>query len=200
MAGVTFDKSGNLYGTTYYGGASHGFGSGVVYELSPTSGGGWTETTLHRFSFNSGGGPLSEVSFDQEGNLYGTVYNGARYGCGGIFQMIPSHGSWIEGLLPFNYTDGCSPEAGLFINNRTNTAFGTSQYGGQFGGGAAFELTARGLTTIHSFCSQAACQDGTQPGGSLTLNAGKFYGTTAEGGTSSACGPLGCGVVFQIAP
>jgi uncharacterized repeat protein (TIGR03803 family) len=203
MAGATFDKFGNLYGTTSFGGASHGHGPGVVYELSPALGGGWTETTLHRFSSNNGEEPMSEVSFDRAGNLYGTVYQGARYGCGGVFQMIPKQGTWTEGTLPFDGNDACSPEAGLFIDNRTNSAFGTSQYGGEFNGGAAYELTHHdGVTTIHSFCSQSACQDGTQPGGALTLNAGKLYGTTAEGGTGtdSACGQLGCGVVFQLAP
>jgi uncharacterized repeat protein (TIGR03803 family) len=201
MAGVTFDNAGNLYGTTYFGGASHGFGPGVVYELSPASGGGWTETTLYRFSTKSGYQPLSEVSFDKAGNLYGTVYQGARYGCGGVFQMIPNDGIWIpKGIQPFKSNIACSPEAGLFIDNRSNSAFGTSQYGGAFNGGAAFEITTRAVTTIHSFCSESTCQDGTQPAGVLALNAGKLYGTTTEGGASSACGQLGCGVVFQLAP
>jgi uncharacterized repeat protein (TIGR03803 family) len=44
---VIFDKSGNLYGTTYAGGA-HRYGT--VFELTPTAGGGWTEKVLHNFN------------------------------------------------------------------------------------------------------------------------------------------------------
>jgi uncharacterized repeat protein (TIGR03803 family) len=39
-AGLIFDKAGNLYGTTYQGGA---YGAGTVFELTPKAGGGWTE-------------------------------------------------------------------------------------------------------------------------------------------------------------
>ena len=43
QAGLIADSKGNLFGTTYVGGAS---GVGTVFELSPpaTAGGAWTET------------------------------------------------------------------------------------------------------------------------------------------------------------
>jgi uncharacterized repeat protein (TIGR03803 family) len=37
------DSKGNLYGTTEFGGANQ---TGTVLELSPASGGGWTETVI----------------------------------------------------------------------------------------------------------------------------------------------------------
>ena len=43
------DAAGNLYGV-----ASGGANFGVVFELSPSSGGKWTETTLHSFSYSDG--------------------------------------------------------------------------------------------------------------------------------------------------
>jgi uncharacterized repeat protein (TIGR03803 family) len=46
---LLFDSQGNLYGTTQNGGNSEcgGTGCGVVFELSPQSGGGWLETVLY---------------------------------------------------------------------------------------------------------------------------------------------------------
>src|SRR5580698_1281682 len=66
MAGVTFDKSGNLFGTTEYGGR---YSHGVVFKLTPI-GSGWTEEAI--FDFYVSGGSVSPVSFDSAGNLYST--------------------------------------------------------------------------------------------------------------------------------
>jgi uncharacterized repeat protein (TIGR03803 family) len=44
--GVVADRAGNLYGTTQNGGTMN---DGTVFELSPSSGGGWTEKILHNF-------------------------------------------------------------------------------------------------------------------------------------------------------
>ena len=44
MGPVTFDSSGNLYGTTSYGGANRG---GTVFKLTPN--GQWSEQALHSF-------------------------------------------------------------------------------------------------------------------------------------------------------
>ena len=71
---LIFDKIGNLYGTTQRGGANSG---GTVFELSPSSGGSWTETILYNFCSLSncadGAVPLSGLVFDAAGNLYGTA-------------------------------------------------------------------------------------------------------------------------------
>ena len=42
-AGLIFDTTGNLYGTTKFGGTS---GAGAVFELTPAGGGTWTEKVL----------------------------------------------------------------------------------------------------------------------------------------------------------
>ncbi len=49
LASVIFDAAGNLYGTTTEGGTNR---DGTVFELTPTAGGGWTETLLHSFNNN----------------------------------------------------------------------------------------------------------------------------------------------------
>lgn len=88
---LTMDAAGNLYGTTYCDGA----GLGSVFKLS-TSGGGWTYTDLYDFTGGSdGGNPISNVSIDTSGNLYGTASTGgATGGCGGpgcgvVWEITP---------------------------------------------------------------------------------------------------------------
>jgi uncharacterized repeat protein (TIGR03803 family) len=89
-AGVVFDKSGNLYGTT--------FGpQGTVFELSPPSipGGEWTETTLHTFTgSNDGGQPYAGLYINSQGIIFGTTSVGGgncvRGLCGGVaFEIKP---------------------------------------------------------------------------------------------------------------
>jgi uncharacterized repeat protein (TIGR03803 family) len=81
--------SGNLYGTTSFGGNQPGFsGDGVVFKLSP-SGGTWTERVLHTFTSSPDGKlPLGGVIFDPNGNLYGTTFNGGAKGNDGIVYQI----------------------------------------------------------------------------------------------------------------
>jgi uncharacterized repeat protein (TIGR03803 family) len=204
MAGVTFDKSGNLYGTTFDGGTFGDGKWGVVYELSPTSGGGWMETTIHLFSSTGGGESLSEVNFDNAGNLYGTVSQGGPHSpaqCGGVFKMTSTQAGWKEAIFPFNDSGihGCRPQAGVFVDNKTGSVYGTAQVDASYEG-IAYKISGTKETILHGFCQQPGCVDGSLPNSFLTPNAGKLYGTTAEGGTSSACGQLGCGVVFEISP
>ncbi len=71
---LTFDRLGNLYGTTWGGGAS---GHGTVFKLTPIET-GWTETVLHSFNGTSDGDLLlAGVILDKRGDLYGTAAAGA---------------------------------------------------------------------------------------------------------------------------
>lgn len=54
---------------------------------------------------------------------------------------------------------------------------------------------AKGFSTLHSFCQQANCTDGSSPSADLIADsAGNFYGTTYSGGA------YGYGSVFKLAP
>src|SRR5580700_6849138 len=67
QASLIFDGVGNLYGTTAVGGnekACPGAGCGVVFELTPAFGGGWTETVLHTFDSKDGAYPIAPLVFD----------------------------------------------------------------------------------------------------------------------------------------
>jgi uncharacterized repeat protein (TIGR03803 family) len=81
LAGLVMDSGGNLYGTTDIGGnaSNSGYrtGLGTVFELSPSSGGDWTELVLHNFQLGSDGGfPQSGLLLDSSGNLFGATAGG----------------------------------------------------------------------------------------------------------------------------
>lgn len=87
-AGLTFDAKGNLYGTTFNGGAH---GGGTVFQLTPPAAGktAWTETILFSFNGTDGSGPAGSLLFDAKGNLYGTTEYGGKFGFGTVFKLAP---------------------------------------------------------------------------------------------------------------
>ena len=221
-ASLISDAAGNLYGTTYQGGANNcGFpynGCGTVFELTPTAGGGWTEEVLHTFSNGADGAtPEAALIFDAAGNLYGTTQYGGAHGGGTAFELTPTAGGgWTEQVLysfcsQTNCTDGAYPPAGLIFDAAGNL-YGTTWYGGTNSGpycpqgcGTVFELTpaAGGAWTekvLYSFCSQTNCADGDDPVAGVRFDqAGNLYGTTYQGG-SYPCEPSDCGTVFELTP
>jgi uncharacterized repeat protein (TIGR03803 family) len=206
MAGVILDASGNLYGTTRYGGAHT---SGTVFELSPpaTAGGPWTETILHSFIDDGVDGywPVADVVFDKAGNLYGTTYYGGSAN-GTVFEMSPpatAGGAWTESTLfdfgiPSVSATGTSPRGSLILDAEGNL-YGTANGGGDAGGnGLVFELTNDGgvwsETVVHKF-SNATQSDGAGARAAVLFDAvGNLYGTTQFGGV----GTNQEGAVFEI--
>ena len=95
VAKLIFDASGNLYGTASRGGNFSAsqciqYGCGVVFKLSPNSGGGWHETVLHTFTGTPDGAvPGGNLIFDASGNIYGTTSIGGPNGNGTVFQITP---------------------------------------------------------------------------------------------------------------
>jgi uncharacterized repeat protein (TIGR03803 family) len=146
--GVIFDAAGNLYGTTSKGGAS---GKGTVFELSHNGGGTWSETVLYAFKGGTDGSvpSFSTLTFDKVGNLYGETAAGgvggmgscATAGCGLVFELSPTGGgSWTETVLHrFHGTDGQGPWQGLVLDTAGNI-YGTTQYGGAHDYGTVFEI------------------------------------------------------------
>ena len=84
--GVVLDKSGNLYGTTVYGGSPQ-CGCGVVYKLSPQPDGTWQYAVLHTFVGSDGAQPDANLTIGPDGNLYGTTATGGTGGAGVVFQI-----------------------------------------------------------------------------------------------------------------
>lgn len=209
-AGLVFDSSGNLYGTTQFGGISggcSGFGCGVIFELSP-SGSSWTEMVLHTFTGGSDGAyPVAGLIFDAAGNLYGTASAGGNStsgcvyqridGCGVVFELLPgSGGAWTETALHTftDGSDGAAPVAGLIFDS-TGDLYSTTEFGGADNHGVVFEMKKGTagvwkLNPIHTFTGGT---DGGLPKTSLTFDrAGNLYGTTAIDGADSS------GVAFKM--
>jgi uncharacterized repeat protein (TIGR03803 family) len=81
----TLDASGNLYGTTQYGGTGY---DGTVFKLTPTGQGQWTKTILHNFQGLDGAVPqLCSVWVDGHGTVYGTTLAGGEFGRGVVYQI-----------------------------------------------------------------------------------------------------------------
>jgi uncharacterized repeat protein (TIGR03803 family) len=87
-AGIAFDESGNIYGTTVVGGTSN---SGTVFELTA---GTYGEKILWSFDGKDGSEPLTPVTLDSAGNLFGTTSSGSgghhcvqAAGCGNAFEL-----------------------------------------------------------------------------------------------------------------
>lgn len=78
FAGLIFDNSGDLYGTTALGGGGSDHG-GTVFMLSPSNG-KWAYTLI--YSFKGGGGPEGSLAMDAADNLYGTTYQDGAYESG----------------------------------------------------------------------------------------------------------------------
>jgi uncharacterized repeat protein (TIGR03803 family) len=127
--GLMMDAAGNFYGVTGSGGL---YGGGIAYELSPSQGGGWTESVLYNFSRGGGYGNGSySLIKDAAGNLYGTMFYGGTYGEGMVFQLSPNEGGeWTETVLHSfgNGSDAAYPEAGVIMDTAGNL-YGTT-YGG----------------------------------------------------------------------
>ncbi len=81
-SGLTFDRVGNLYGTTQYGGGVNG--AGTVYRLTPNKSGGWSDAELYSFTGGSDGGqPWGNVLVSPAGKIYGTTWTGGTGNCAG---------------------------------------------------------------------------------------------------------------------
>ena len=92
QAALLLDAAGNLYSTTYGGGA---YSVGTVFQLAPAQGGGFTESVVHAFKFDGGDGATpanAGLVRDSNGDLYGTTSAGGTYDWGTVFELIPSGG------------------------------------------------------------------------------------------------------------
>jgi len=137
-SGVVFDTTGNLYGTTYFGGLGQGYSAGVVFKLSPTANGDWNETVLHSFVGGEDGiGPSAgNLVLDIDGNIYGATFLGGGNLGGTVFELkLTSRGGWTEVVL-YAFPDGSGPSAGLIFDSAGNL------YGTASGGpGLVFKIT-----------------------------------------------------------
>ena len=150
VAGVIFNLSGSICGTTFQGGASQ---SGVVFALSPIAGGGWQFHLVHQFgAFAAGLSPRAGLVLDRLGNLYGAAEFGGNdvtqcttsttSGCGVVFELTATSFGWrYRGLYLFTGSSDGNYPAGTPVVDSSGNLFGTTIYRGQtVGTGTVFEI------------------------------------------------------------
>ena len=207
-AGMVMDNAGNLYGTTFAGGAiirECEFTCGTVFELSPSSGGKWKESIIHYFSGPPDGHwPQAGLTLDSLGNVYGTTPAGGSGRYGTVFKLSPNaSGGWTETTL-YNFNDGANggePFADLRFDSAGNlygTTFagakGTCDYFGTIGCGTIFKLTPSSggdwtLSTVHAFGSNLS--DGGNPqSGVYVDSSGDLFTMTIDGPGSATYGTI----------
>jgi len=217
VGSLTFDKLGNLYGVTQYGG---GYGScnapyfqycGTVFKLSQpkTKSGKWQEKVLYSFkSGTDGANPNGGLVFDTKGSIYGTTYAGGNQnckydesvGCGTAFELKPSKkkdGTWAE-TRRHVFTDGSDgrlPSCGL-IFDASGAMYGAAE-GGVKMGGVVFRLSSASdsrwkETVIYGFKSDSYTYT---PAVAVFDKSGNLYGTTNVGPSQSLAGS-----VFRLKP
>lgn len=188
---LVFDSSGNLYGTTPDGGL---YSHGIVFELTPTAKGQWTETILHDFNSLDGNSPYAGVIIDASGNLYGTTNSGGANNEGAVFELSPQgDGQWNESVL-YSFADqnsvGAFPYASLIFDTAGNlygTVFGTLN-----NSGSVFQLSPQ---AGGQWTATALGGSGNGYGGVVMDAAGNLYGT-ANGGIDGW--PIGW--MFKLSP
>jgi uncharacterized repeat protein (TIGR03803 family) len=206
------DSAGNLYGSTEAGGIRatgcnnvtvNNLGCGVVFKLTPTASGPWTETVLHRFTGTDGGNSFSGLVRDSKGNFYGATAVGGSKGLGTVYELNLTATGWKETVL-HSFTgspDGAQPL--IFQTRLTLDGLGNI-YGSTYGGGSSttgagivFELSppkTTGAWTEKILYTFQGGADGSQPATGVILDkSGNVYGTTFRGGTS-----IGDGIVFKL--
>ena len=197
--GLARDSFGNLYGTTYYGGA----GNGNVFRLQFKNN-SWIFTPLYNFQSQADGFNAGAVVVGPNGSLYGsTVWGGTEdCGCGTLFNLRPSprpsssiFGSWNKQMLQdfAGDSDGYNPWGSLTFADPDHF-YGTTVSGGPQSGGTVFQLTYSGgswsYSNIYTFSPNSG---GYNPyGGVIKDAAGNLYGMTTYGGSH------GNGTVYQL--
>ena len=182
FGGVIVDTAGNVYGLAEGGGSG---GYGAVYKLSP-SGGGYTLSVIYSFQGgHDGAAPLSTLTMDAAGDLYGTATYDGGDGFGTVFKLVRNAGSWSFHLL-YTFTggsDGGNPEGNVVLDSAGNLYGATAYLGG------VFELTPSGGSWNYSLI--VPFLGGLQSPISLD-SAGNIYGT------NYADGSHGDGSVFEL--
>lgn len=184
--GLVRDKRGNLYGTTFWGGADS---NGVVFKVVPKT---KRETVLHAFDLTHGANSWSSLTLNPaETVLFSTAVNGGSGGAGVVFSLTIKTGRYIVLSTFTGHSDGGYPTGTLVLDPQGNLygATGSTIYGNP---GTVFKVVpkTKKRTVLYHFTGGA---DGLDPEGSVIRDKqGKLYGTTSGGGAHND------GTVFEL--
>src|SRR5262249_34531888 len=138
---VTLDAHGSLYGTAQGGGASS---EGTVWELAKGSS---TITSLASLDGANGADPRGPVTFDADGNLFGTSFLGGANSDGVVWELV-NGSSTIQAIGSFddNHT-GADPVDGVTFGPDGNL-YGTAQFGGPGLNGTVWEIQFNSVPSV----------------------------------------------------
>ena len=192
---LTEGTDGSFYGTTSFG---RNVDWGTVFKITPDG----TLTTLYNFcsetNCTDGATAYDGLAEGQDGNFYGTTWQGGANNVGTVFKITPEGAlSKLYSFCTQNSCPGGYNPVWLTLGANGNF-YGTTYAGAANGGGAVFEVTPGGtVTTLYNFCAQNGCSDGSSPRAGLLLGSdNNFYGTTYYGGANLQ----NDGTVFKITP
>jgi uncharacterized repeat protein (TIGR03803 family) len=185
-----------LYGAATTGGL---YGSGVVFELTPTAVGEWNFRALYSFHGQPDGSfPYGALLRAPSGKIYGTTYYGGENGIGSVYELSPRLvGEW-DGRVIYSFqteNDGNSPISNL-VRDAAGNLYGTTSEGG-LGSGIIFKLSPIGggqwtESVVHPF--EGPPDGGFSYNGMVPDRFGSFYGATVHGGTDDD------GCVYKFTP
>ena len=187
------DGNGNLFGTTWRGGANN---DGTVFELAETSA-GYVLNTLYSFTgVGNGALPNGGLVADANGDLFGTTQSGGANNDGTVFELARTATGYASPmtLVSFSGTNGSDLQGGLIVDANGNL-FGTTQWGGANGDGTVFKIarTATGYANTPTILLNFNGTDGANPEAVLTADgSGNLFGTTNAGGANNV------GTVFEL--
>ncbi len=185
-AGLIVDVSGNLYGTTWQGGAN---GDGTIFEVANDA--NHTLSTLVTFNGANGANPLGDLIADSSGNFYGTTRSGGANNRGTVFQLAAGT-HILSTLATFNGSNGNEPHAGLIADTSGNF-YGTTAFGGANNKGTVFEVANDLNHTLSTLVAFDGANGSSPYAGVLVDASGNIYGTTSAGGANNK------GTVFKVA-
>ena len=142
------DGAGNIFGTTYNGGNGTSAecvaaqGCGTLFELSPSSTGGYTETILHDFNDTLDGHGAGVIARDSSGNLFVSVTSGGVSTAGLVLEFSPQvNGPWLYTILHgFAALNGGGYPERILLDSADNV-YGFTYNGGSKNHGVIFELS-----------------------------------------------------------
>ncbi len=185
FSGLTLDGNGNLYGTTFLGGAHH---DGTVFEISSSG----QYSILAAFNGTNGNRPTGKLVVDGAGDIFGTTDSGGTHNDGTVFEFFGSNHTFASLYSFAGGAGGKEPISGMVLDGSGNL-FGTTFLGGAHGDGMVFEIPDDSATP-HMIASFSG-GNGARPYGNLFLDGqGDVLGTTVVGGTN------GFGTVFGLVP
>jgi uncharacterized repeat protein (TIGR03803 family) len=196
-AGRLLLHAGTLYGAATVGGAN---GQGTVFSLKHIPG-QWQFKTLYSFKGQPDAGfPYGGLTFDQEGNIYGTTYYDGANNFGSVYQLSPQpDGTWSERVL-YSFKggrDGLGSISNLVLA-KNGALYGTNSEGGAgCSCGTIFKMTSDGQgnwkeTVAYRF--KGAPDAAFAYNGMVADAAGNLYGATVHGGTTND------GAIYKFTP